>query len=379
MFWNSDDQFSIIPKELLEKSDKILFICYLAIGDFAYLQTCFKKLHEQYPNLKIDLWADEYRGRNRLLRWKNKKHDILYDWVESTPYFNKFYRNIGAWWNLNKFLNNLKQAKYPIVVSLFCSNRQNNVIKYAREISPNGFIVGLSDQISEKFVTPITSKHYLNKFDQFYLNTKRYNPTLSIMNYCANSFETLFGFKIKEAERKSFISIPQNWVESAKELIKSYKIRQESNIIFINIFAKINKRCWSEEKAIELIKILSKEQNFENNVYIINSLPMHREKLETLFKKHFNNNVFLFTANKSFFQLPAILSLCNLVISVDTSVVHLSNALNIPLVDLVRQKNVDWIPQNKNCIPVYTKKKGDWVKNIEASDVAVAAKSLLVK
>lgn len=373
MFWNTDDQFSLIPKELLEKSDRVLFICYLAIGDFAYLQTCFKKLHEQYPNLKIDLWADEYRGRCKFLRWKHKKPDILYDWVESTPYFNKFYRNVGPWWHLNKFLSELKKENYPIIVSLFCSNRQKNVVKLARTVAPSGFIVGVSDQVSEKLSTPC----YLNKFDRFLLTTKRYNPTLPIMDYCANSFESLFGFKIKQTERKSFISIPQAWIDSAKELVKTYKATPESKLIFINIFAKMKKRCWSPEKAIDLIRRLSTEPGFENYVYLINSMPQHRAKLEILFKKQFPANVFLFTANKNFFQLPAILSLCDLIISVDTSVVHLSNALSIPLIDLVRQKNVDWIPKTEMCVPVYTRKKGDWVREIDASDVAEAVKSLL--
>jgi heptosyltransferase III len=292
MFWNSDNQLSFIPKELLEKSDKILIICYLAIGDFTYLQTCFKKLHEQYPNLKIDLWADEYRGRSRLLRWKNKKNDILYEWVKSTPYFHKFYSNIGAWWNFNKFVKALKQENYPVVVSLFCSNRQGNIAKYARMISPNAYFVGMSDAISEKLVLPNFGKHYLNNFDRFFLSTKQYSPTLPIMDYCANSFEYLFGFKIKKEERKTFIEIPEAWQTWARDQIKSYKAQPESKVVLINIFAKMAKRCWTPQKAIDLIKQLSIEPGFENCVYLINSMPQNYQKLEALFKKHFNSNVF---------------------------------------------------------------------------------------
>lgn len=139
MFFSSNEIDSLIPKDLLEKSDKILIIFYLAIGDFNYLQTCFKNLHEKYPNLKIDLWNDEYRGRSRMFRWSTKKNDILYEWVESTPYFNKFYKNIGPWWKFNRFLKDLKKENYPIVVSLFCSNRQSNIAKYVRLISPEAF------------------------------------------------------------------------------------------------------------------------------------------------------------------------------------------------------------------------------------------------
>lgn len=379
MFFTSENHQSFIPKELLEKSDKILIICYLAIGDFTYLQTCFKKLHEEYPNLKIDLWADEYRGRSRFLRWGHKKNDILYEWVESTPYFNKFYKNIGAWWNLNKFFKQLKQENYPIVVSLFCSNRQSNVAKYARIISPKGFLAGVSDRISEKVIMPSLTKHYLNAFDRFFLSTKTYNPRLPIMDFCANSFEWLFGLKIKKSERSTFINIPQIWLDWAKDQINGYKANPASKVVFINMFAKVPKRCWTPEKAIALIALLNTKTEFNNCIFLINSMPQHRDKLDALFKKHFSSNVFLFTANKSFFQLPAILSECNLVVSVDTSVVHLSNTLNIPLVDLIRQKNTDWEPKTENSLSVYTKKKSDWVKHIQAEDVAQAIEELMRK
>lgn len=108
-------QSLVIPKKLLEQSDKILFICYLMIGDFFYLQNYFKKLTEIYPHLKIDIWIDEYKGRSYLVRWRKKRDNILYDWLASTPYLNKIYKNIGPWWSLKKFLRCLKKK---IILSL---------------------------------------------------------------------------------------------------------------------------------------------------------------------------------------------------------------------------------------------------------------------
>jgi hypothetical protein len=35
---------TLIPADLLKKSDKILFIAHLALGDFTYLQNFFKAL-----------------------------------------------------------------------------------------------------------------------------------------------------------------------------------------------------------------------------------------------------------------------------------------------------------------------------------------------
>ena len=52
---------SLVPQELLQKSDKILFIAHLALGDFTYMQNCFRAFSEAYPHIKIHIWVDELR------------------------------------------------------------------------------------------------------------------------------------------------------------------------------------------------------------------------------------------------------------------------------------------------------------------------------
>ena len=49
--------FPKIPSDLLRKSDKILFIAHLALGDFTYLQNFFQRFSQAYPHLKIHLWS----------------------------------------------------------------------------------------------------------------------------------------------------------------------------------------------------------------------------------------------------------------------------------------------------------------------------------
>lgn len=81
----------------------------------------------------------------------------------------------------------------------------------------------MSDRISEPVVFSPFGKNYLNKFDKFFLNRKRYNPTLSIMDYFADSFELLFGFRIKSSARKTFVNIPQKWQDWATSEIENFK------------------------------------------------------------------------------------------------------------------------------------------------------------
>ncbi len=330
----------IVPKELLEKSSKILFIGGVAIGDFAYLHNYFEELHAQYPNLKIDLWHDEYRGKNCLLRWKSKKHDIVYEWLESCPFFNKIYKNIGAWWNIPRFFKQLRREEYPIVVCLF-NLRVARTEKFAKLISPNGFVVRAVD-------------------------TSDFDSTIKAFAYL---FKKIFDIELLDEQRTLSLKIPEKWINYTKLRLEEFGIKKDHKIVFLNSFAKDAKRCWDIDKVIELIKLLKQDEQFFNTSFIVNSLPSIKESIVAIVKNNSLHNVHVFTAQKSFFELPAVISLCDLVISVDTSVVHLTYALNKPLVALMRQKNSYIFPRDQKTCAVFTSSRSDWTKKIKVDTV----------
>jgi heptosyltransferase III len=330
----------IVPKELLEKSNKILFIGGVAIGDFCYLHNYFKALHEQYPNLKIDLWHDEHRGKSCLLRWKSKKHDIVYEWLESCAFFNKIYKNVGAWWHLPKLFKRLRQEDYPIVVCLF-DLRVVRTERFAKLISPQGFVVRAVD-------------------------TSAFDSTINAFAYL---FKKVFGVELSAEQRTLSFKIPDKWINITKSRIDEFGIKKDHKIIFLNSFAKDIKRCWDIEQVIGLINLLEHEKHFLNASFIINALPDKKEGILKIVKNNWLHRVHVFAAQKSFFELPAVISLCDLVISVDTSVVHLAYALNKPLVALMRQKNAYIFPKTLKTCAVFTHNRSDWIKKIEAAVV----------
>ncbi|HEX7635087.1 MAG TPA: glycosyltransferase family 9 protein, partial [Noviherbaspirillum sp.] len=78
----------------------------------------------------------------------------------------------------------------------------------------------------------------------------------------------------------------------------------------------------------------------------------------------------LFSAEENFFQLPAILSLCDLIISVETAVMHLANAVHVPVIALMRQKNPEWAPiDTQNSTVITVPKADDWVEAITVEQV----------
>jgi heptosyltransferase-3 len=132
----------IIPQALLTKSNKILFITHLALGDYLYLQNFFLAFSKAYPHLKIDLWVDEVRRTEDQTKWPFLKKYALYDWVESCPFFHKVYRNTYSPSGYEASINEAQKEHYPIVISL-ATLRPNQYAHLARKISKNGFVVGI--------------------------------------------------------------------------------------------------------------------------------------------------------------------------------------------------------------------------------------------
>jgi hypothetical protein len=76
---------------------------------------------------------------------------------------------------------------------------------------------------------------------------------------------------------------------------------------------------------------------------------------------------------ENFFQLPAMLACCDLIISVETAVMHLANAVQVPVIALMRQKNPEWVPVDRDHSTVITAPgRRDWVKAVSVEQVMKA-------
>jgi ADP-heptose:LPS heptosyltransferase len=65
-----------------------------------------------------------------------------------------------------------------------------------------------------------------------------------------------------------------------------------------------------------------------------------------------------------------VLSLCKLIISVETAVMHLANAVHVPVIALMRQNNPEWAPIDRaNSTVITVPKRGDAVDRIGVQDV----------
>ncbi len=364
---------SLIPAAVLDKADKILIIGHFALGDFTYLQNYFYQIAEQYPHLKIHVWVDEVRRSWRFWQWKHLKKYALYDWLEACPFIEKIYKETYSPIGNQRCIKQAQREEYPIVVSL-STIRHHRYARLARRISPRGFVAALRPSL--KWYEPF-KKWSFGLCNASLPIKETTQPNQHISDRYALWFEHLFGLVVPAAKRYPFISIPNEWIAYAKLLFLKWGIDKQTKpfgrVMFINPFAKNPKRSWPLERVLELIVALCRKDEYGDVSFVVNTVPEELARVRAFFSKHSLNHTFLFSAEANFFQLPAVLSLCDVIVSVETSIMHFASALHVPVVALMRQKNPEWAPINKeNSLIILAKTRNSVVADIPVAEVLQA-------
>ena len=363
----------LVPPELLKKTDKILFIAHLALGDFTYLQNCFKAFSEAYPHIQIHIWVDEVRRTSHAAKWQHLRKYALYDWLAACPFVTRIYQETYSPELFKQSIRSAQQQQYPLVVSL-STLRPPLYAGLAREISPHGFVAGMQQGTHFLALHRRLAYRKLNAgldIDAMAL------PGQHISAVYAGWFRRLFGFEIAVPSRFPFVQIPAQWQQYAEQQLATWHFdaasRAGGKLVFINPFAKTGKRCWPLERVVELVLALKQRPGWSDSCFIVNAVPEEMENAKQFFAAHALERVQLFSAQDNFFQLPAILGKCDLVISVETAVMHLANAVRIPVIALMRQKNPEWAPIDKDHSTVITTaNRREWVRSITVPQVIAA-------
>ena len=365
----------LVDPALLKQSAKILFIAHLALGDFAYLQSCFRALAQAYPHLKIHLWVDERRRTRKSSEWAHLKKYALYDWLAECPFIHKVYKETYSPQGYRASLEEARQEDYPIVVSLAMLER-HKYASLARSISPHGFVVG-----QKKYVRPydIAKRLVYRKLDAFIpAYTPASHPGQHISDIYAGWFTLLFGLQIPPAARFPMLDIAGKWMDYARGQFAAWGFSdgqrgsegRTGRVVFVNGFSKSAERSWPLDRVIALIRAMRADEAWRDVGFVVNVVPEALVEARELFGKAALARTHLFSAEDNFFQLPAILSLCELVISVETAVMHLANAVHVPVIALMRQNNPEWAPIDKaNSTVITAPRHGDWVDRIGVRDV----------
>lgn len=361
----------LVPGDVLRKTDRILFIAHLALGDFTYLQNCFQAFAQAFPHIKIHIWVDEVRRTRQVAAWPFLKKYALYDWLAECPFVAKVYQQTYSPDLYEKSIAEAQHQDYPLVVSL-STLRPPMYATMARQISPRGFVAGMKKPAGMFAL----HKHLAyRKLDAALDPDRGVRSGMHISDVYAGWFQQLFGMTSEPASRFPFVHIPPQWQRAAQDRLREWGFKyQESavagKLLFINPYAKNNKRCWPLERVVELVAALNQLDAWRGAHFIVNVVPEEMESAAKFFAQHTTQQVRLFSAQENFFQLPAMLLECDLIVSVETAVMHLANAVRVPVVALMRQKNPEWAPiDQEHSVVITTASRRDWVKAITVAQV----------
>lgn len=366
---------SLVSQELLKKSGKVLFVAHLALGDFTYLQNCFQAFANAYPNIKIHLWVDELRRTGDQCQWENLRRYSLYDWVNDCSLFTKVYQKTYSPELLDRSIVEAQRECYPVVVSLAVLHRKFYAA-LIRKISPDGFVVGQKKRVR------LLDIHGHLVYRRLDASIPAYMPRSINLEHIsaiyADWFKTLFGLELSNAARFPFVCIPPQWHQYAERQLAKWGFAQGDKILFLNAFSKSPERSWPLERVIELAAAIRRQPQWENACFVVNVVPEQLAAARELFTSCTLGRIELFSAEQNFFQLPAILSLCTLIITVETAVMHLANAVHVPVIALMRQTSPEWTPidaANSHIITVQRRK--GWVNEITVREVIAVLSGLL--
>ena len=369
----------LISNEILQKSRKVLFITHLAIGDFVYLSMFFEEFARQNPHLEIHIWVDEIRRTRCFWRWKLLRNYSLYQWLEQCWFFKKVYSKTYRPKMYKESIAVARQENYDLVVSL-ATLRPDQYAVLARAIGgKKSFVVGIARKCSWYC--------FLKRFRFKKLSASiaaKAPGSIHVTDTYAYWFQELFGLVLSAEQRFPKIQIPNVWLLFAKLRLLMWQFDKKSNsfnrVFFINAYAKVNKRTWSLASVAQLITMLKKQDMWNDFHFIVNVPPEYYVKAVSYFKKYATPSVIVFSAKENFFQLPAMIKICDVIISVETAVMHLAAAFDRPMVVLMRQKNPEWAPLTKApCRIVTTQKRKQWICDVPVQQVYDSVDQLLTE
>lgn len=360
----------LVPRELLAKADKILFVAHLALGDFTYLQSCFQAFARDFPHLRIHLWVDETRRTRDTGQWEHLRKYSLYDWVEECALFDKVYKETYSPQLFARSIAEARREHYPIVISLAVLKR-HFYAALVRKISQHGFVAGQKKRVRPWDIPKHLIYRRLDASIPAYL--PRSAGLAHISAIYAGWFNTLFGLEMTAEQRFPFVLIPPLWHDWARHQFAEWGYAAGDKVLFLNAFSKSPERSWPLERMIDLAAAIRQQPGWKNASFVVNVVPEKMTAARQLFAGRVHSRIELFSAEENFFQLPAILSLCTLIITVETAVMHLANAVRVPVIALMRQTSPEWTPidaANSHVIMV-GRRKG-WVEEITVEQVIAA-------
>jgi ADP-heptose:LPS heptosyltransferase len=362
----------LVPPGLLAGANRILFVTHLAIGDFTYLQAGLRAFARAFPHVRIHLWVDERRRTADPEAWPILRKYALFDWLAACPWIDKVYDSTYSPETFERSVGEARAEDYPVVASLAVVDC-HRYARLARRISPRGFVLGITKPAERVLHMPSRWAGYRRLDARLPMYTPDDCARQHISDIYAGWFARCFGVEVPPAARLPRLDLPERWVRAAHAQFADWNFAVGRPVVFLNPYSKSPDRTWPLEYVVGLARALRTRAAWADAGIVVNVVPEALDDARRACERRADPllaQVRLFSAEEHFFQLPAIMRLCALVISVETAVMHLANAVGVPVVALMRRNHPEWAPIDRaRSTVLMVPEMDDWLTRIGVDDV----------
>ncbi len=285
--------------------EKILVIRYGTIGDTIFASAFYRELRKALPEAQIDVLVD----------------DIAFEVMQKCPYINKIFHING------------KYKNYFAYIALFKKYDTVYFLKNDRFFTMIAFWAGVKNRIGFNI-----------RRNKFLTKTAPYNCDRHEID-CYLDLLRISGFSVENDKTELWLDkINDSKVREITEIIPDKKV-------LIQAYSRFQQKNWLDEYWAEVISYLS--NNIKSQVFLVGG------------DKDIQNYQNLIKKVKSELELPPI-DMCgklsiketmslvkkmDLVIGIDSGVIHMAAALDIPSIMLHGPTSlVRWKPRSEKCI-----------------------------
>jgi ADP-heptose:LPS heptosyltransferase len=296
-----------VKSELKKEEVKRILVPSGRIGDMVCETPFLKALHKEFPKAEIDVYLDEVVAPlfkncpyiNVILNKRNK---------------NKWIKKIKALRIINSLYETwLIRKKYDLYFS-FTNEMRFSSILGLKILSPKYII---SSYRREKFGI---KKDELTIYDKYIDKSQGEH----MRDLCLSGIETIIGEIVKDRKYEVCLG-------SLEKKYENYFDKEKINIIFNYLRGSDNKNLSYIELKESCFKVLEIKENI---IVHIMTLPNRYEELLDKVKKWNENRIMICPETKDILDAAALIKYSDIMISVDTGVVHIASAFNIPVISI---------------------------------------------
>ncbi len=342
-------------KIAVEELKSLLIIPYgEAIGDLIVSLSAARVIKRRNPNCKIGIITSH---RNDSILRCDPDFDAMYEFTGRSDRGNF------------KHLRRARKEKYQVVLNLHFQ-RMSDYGLISNYISPSGIKVSVQHKRGEM---------YRILFNQL-TEATRFRVHLSQLGL--KLLDDVVGFSIepiKALESRPIVSICPAVLTSVRDRVESHIGGVGATwFIYVNPQARNPTREWGIDNNLELCDRLL--EKYPEAAVLMTSAPMAQAELQAALSRHGNKRILFFETGYDLNELAALCRLSRLIVTPDTSVVHIASAENKPCIVFYVEFGEtprEWLPLMVPSYQFGPSERGAAVSTIPVTGVVEAASRLL--